>query len=236
MGKAKKSALKLLPPTWREDMFSCASQPDWRQSRPQLTPALALLWLIGCRPTEIERGVHVSYRNGLILIAVQGAKCNEEPGKERGIRARAYKFETRPPLDAHPALLTLREYAEQNGQDGEALVTHKADYLYNSVTALGKAVFPTLRTRVSPYCFRHQIASDLKADPDVPLEDAAMFMGHLSDYSIGRYGRAAHGKRGSGRVKPLAVRASQPVKHSPKVDKLARFKIASANRRKSKPS
>ncbi|NMV37021.1 site-specific integrase [Ralstonia insidiosa] len=232
MGKAKKSALKLLPPTWREDMFSRASQPDWRQSRPQLPSALALLWVIGCRPAEIERGVRISYCNGALLIAVSGAKCNEEKGKERGIRTRAYKFEIGPASDTHPALLTLCEYAEQNARDGEALVTHKADYLYNSVTALGKAVFPKLRTRVSPYCFRHQIASDLKADPDVPLEDAAMFMGHLSDYSIGRYGRAAHGKRGTGRVKPLAVRASQPVKHSPKVDKLARFKIASASRRK----
>jgi hypothetical protein len=51
-----------------------------------------------------------------------------------------------------------------------------------------------------------------------------------ADYSIGRYGRAAHGKRGGERVKPLAVKASRSVKHSPKVDKLARFKIASANR------
>lgn len=231
MGKAKKNVLKLLPPTWREDMFSRASQPDWSQSRPQLPPALALLWVIGCRPTEIERGVRISYRNGVLLIAVSGAKCNEE----RGIPTRAYKFEIGSTQNAHPALQTLREHAEQNGQDGEALVTHKADYLYNSVTALGKAVFPRLRTLVSPYCFRHQIASDLKADPEVPLEDAAMFMGHLSDYSIGRYGRATHAKRGGERVKPLAIRTSRPVKHSPKVDKLARFKIASANRRKLNP-
>lgn len=232
MGKAKKAALKLLPPDWRETMFDRASQLDWRESRPQLLPALALLRVIGCRPTEIERGVRILYRNGTLLIAVSGAKCSEV----RGIHTRAYKFEIGPSLDTHPALQTLREFAEQNGTDGEAWVTHKADYLYNSVIALGKAVFPKLRTRVSPYCFRHQVASDLKADPDVPLEEAAMFMGHLSDYSIGRYGRAVHGKSGRERVKPLAVKASREVKHSPKVDKLARFKIANANRRKPKPS
>ncbi|WP_212635553.1 hypothetical protein [Ralstonia insidiosa] len=120
--------------------------------------------------------------------------------------------------------------------NGEARLTHKADYLYNCVISLGKPVFPRLRTRVSPYCFRHQIASDLKADPAVPLEDAAKFMGHLSDYSIGRYGHAVHGKSGLERIKPLVVTASRPVKHSPKVDKLARFKTASANRQKPKPS
>lgn len=234
MGKAKKFVLKLLPPDWREAMFDRASQPDWRQSRPQLLPALALLWVIGCRPKEIDQGIRVSYQNGQLLIAVEGAKCNEE----RGIPLRGYKFRTR--LDTtgteHPALAALREYAEQNARDRGALVKHSADYLYNSVVALGKAVFPRLRTRLSPYCFRHQIASDLKADPDVPLEDAAKFMGHLSDYSIGKYGHAIHGKKGGERIKPLAIRTSRPVKHSPKVDKLARFKIASANRRNMEPS
>jgi len=232
MGKAKKSALKLLPPTWREDMFARASEPDWKQSRPKLLPALALLWIVGCRPAEIQHGVRISYRNGTLLIAVDGAKCDED----RGIRKRGYKFQVAPASEEHPALAALREYAEQNATHGEAKVTHDADYLYNVVTALGKAVFPTLRTRISPYCFRHQAASDLKADPDVQLEDAAKFMGHRSDYSIGRYGRAVHGKKGRGRVKPIAVQTSQPVKHSPKTEKLARFKIASANRRKLEPS
>lgn len=232
MGKAKRSALKLLPPTWREDMFARASEPDWRLSRPQLLPALALLWVVGCRPAEIQQGVRISYRNGTLLIAVEGAKCDDD----RGIRKRGYKFQMDRASEEHPALVALREHAKQNTLQGEATVAHDADYLYNAVTALGKAVFPKLRTRISPYCFRHQAASDLKADPDVLLEEAAKFMGHRSDYSISRYGRATHGKRGRGRVKPIAVQTSQPVKHSPKVDKLARFKIASANQRKLKPS
>ncbi|WP_412548951.1 site-specific integrase [Ralstonia pseudosolanacearum] len=240
MGKAKKSALKLLPPTWREDMFACASQLDWCQSRPQLLPALALLWVTGCRPTEIEQGVRVYSRGDQLVIEVLGAKCNEAGAPERGQPKRTYGFVTRPDANSaeHPALAVLRVRAEQNMVDGtgSTLVVHSADYLYNSVVALGKVVFPKLRTRVSPYCFRHQMASDLKADPAVPLEDAAKLMGHLSDYSIGRYGRAVHGKRGGERVKAVMVKTSRPVKHSPKVDKLARFKIASANRRKLKPS
>lgn len=61
MGKTKKPALKSLPPTWREEMWERASQPDWRLSRPQLLPALALLWLTGCRPSEIQSGVSIAW-------------------------------------------------------------------------------------------------------------------------------------------------------------------------------
>jgi integrase len=238
MGKPKKPALKSLPPTWREDMWERASQTDWQQSRPQLLPALALLWMTGCRPREIENGVRIYCRGDRIVIEVLGAKCVDAGTRERGQPKRRYGFVTKvePGADEHPALGVLRGLAETNVVEGtgSVVVKHDSDYLYNSVVALGKAVYPTMRTRVSPYCFRHQAASDLKADPDVPLEEAAKFMGHLSDYSVGRYGRSVHGKRGGERVKPLVVTASRPVRHSPKVDRLARFKIASAKRRELK--
>lgn len=184
--------------------------------------------------------MQVAYLRDRLVIEVKGAKCSDDKQKERGQPIRRYVFKTQVTEKPHPALAVLLSMAAKdvaaNGV-GHAAVSHDADYLYNSVVALGKATFPKLRTRISPYCFRHQTASDLKADPTLSLEEAAQFMGHLSDYSIGRYGRAVHGKRGGGRAKPVMVKASRPVKHSPKVDKLARFKIASANRRKKlKPS
>ncbi|WP_247308903.1 site-specific integrase [Ralstonia pseudosolanacearum] len=235
MGKAKKSVLKLLPPDWREAMFDHASQPCWLQSRPKLLPALSVLWLTGCRPAELESGVQIAYLRDGLAIEVKGAKCSDDKQTKRGQPVRRYLFKTPVTEKPHPALAVLLSMAVQdvaaNGI-GHATVSHNADYLYNSIVTLGKATFPKLRTRVSPYCFRHQAASDLKADPTVSLEDAAQFMGHLSDYSIGKYGRAVHGKRGGARVKPVMVKTSRPVKHSPKVDKLARFKIASVNRRK----
>jgi integrase len=238
MGKAKKSALKSLPSDWRENMWKRASEPDWRESRPQLLPALAVLWLTGCRPAEIQQGVRMLLRGDLLAIEVAGSKCTDAGGRERGQPKRHYGFNITDETNA--ALTLLRELAAQNTVNGigEYKVTHDPDYLYNSVVALGKSTFPKLRTRVSPYCFRHQIASDLKADPNVQLEDAAKFMGHLSDYSIGKYGHAIHGGKGRGRPKPLAVQiqTSRPIKHSPKVDRLSRFKIASAKRRALKPS
>jgi integrase len=235
MGKAKKSALKSLPPNWREHMWERASEPEWRNSRPQLLPSLAVLWLTGCRPAEIEQGITMLLRGDLLVMEITGAKCTDADGRERGQPKRRYGFKIDSNFD--PALLFLRTLVAQNvvNGTGQCRIAHNADYLYNSVVTLGKSVFPKLRTRVSPYCFRHQMASDLKADPAVPLEHAAKYMGHLSDYSLGKYGHAVHGRKGGRGVRSVVVQTSRPVKHSPKVDRLARFKIASAARRDLKP-
>ncbi len=238
MGKTKKPALKSLPPTWREEMWERASQTDWRLSRPQLLPALALLWLTGCRPSEIQSGVSIAWGDNVLVLAITGAKCVDAGRRERGQPNRRYAFRTGPNEEAtSPALRALRlcalDAASTSGVS-RCVISHDADYLYNSVVELGRNVFPKMRTRVSPYCFRHQLASDLKSDSDLTLEEAAKIMGHLSDYSIGKYGHAVHGGKG-GRVSPLAVETSRPVKHSPKVDRLARFKIASAKRQSQKP-
>lgn len=236
MGKAKKSALKLLPPDWRESIWAVASTPEWRQSRPQLLPALAMLWLTGCRPAELEQGIELVTRSDQIVVKIMGAKCVDAGGRERGQPTRHIGFHI--DADANPALRFLHALAARNAVDGKGrcTITHNGDYLYNSVVALGRSAFPKLRTRISPYCFRHQVASDLKAatsDRDITLEQAAKFMGHLSDYSIGAYGHAVHGRKGrSGRVKAPFVSTTRPVKHSPKVDRLVRFKRASAVRRK----
>ncbi|WP_080425209.1 hypothetical protein [Burkholderia ubonensis] len=238
MGKTKKPALKSLVPTWREDMWARASQPDWRQSRPQLLPALALLWLTGCRPSEIQNGVTIAWSDDVLVIEIAGAKCVDAGQRERGQPRRRYAFRTGPDHESKlPALGILRLcalHAATATSRARCVVAHNADYLYNSVVELGREVFPKMRTRVSPYCFRHQLASDLKSDPNLSLEEAAKVMGHLSDYSIGKYGRAIHGGKG-GRFKALAVETSRPIKHSQKVDRLARFKIASAKQRSQRP-
>lgn len=238
MGKAKKSALRLLPPDWRESIWVAASTPAWQQSRPQLMPALAVLWITGCRPAEIEQGIELAASRDQLAIKIKGAKCVDAGGRERGQPTRHIGF--RVDADGNPALRFLHALAWRNTVNGAGkyTITHNKDYLYNSVVALGRSAFPKLRTRISPYCFRHQVASDLKAatfDREITLEQAAKVMGHLSDYSIGVYGHAVHGRRGRGeRVKVPFVSTVRPIKHSPKVDRLARFKMASAKRREHK--
>ncbi|QGZ55102.1 site-specific integrase [Paraburkholderia acidiphila] len=241
MGKAKKGALKNLPSNWQDDMWRTASSAEWRASRPKLQRALAILWLLGCRPAEIASGITIGWANGTLVFEVKGAKIVDAGDRERGQPIRQVVF-NRDSLGAaeSPAFAFLADLVQTEGRNEAGIhklvVTHDADYLYNCVVSLGKATYPAMRTRISPYVFRNQFASDLKADPTVSLEDAAKLMGHLSDYSIGKYGHAVHGRKSSkGRVTPVAVRATRPVKHSPKVDRLARFKAASAAKRKQQP-
>lgn len=237
MGKAKKPSLKVLPPDWRETLWRQACEPRWRESRPQLLPALAVLWLTGCRSAELAAGAQVAVRAGRLLIKLRGAKCIDAGGRQRGQPTRIIGFATDD--DANPALTYLYAMSANHTIDGTAQfnIAHDKDYLYNSVVQLGKSAFPKLRTRISPNCFRHQVASDMKADPEISLEHAAKVMGHLSDYSIGKYGHAAHGRKGKiGKITAPFVQTSREIKHSPKVDRLARFKIASAKRRDHKPN
>lgn len=239
MGKAKKTALRLLPPNWRESIWVAASTPEWQQSRPQLMPALAVLWITGCRPAEIEQGIELVAGRDQLVVKIMGAKCVDAGGRERGQPTRHIGFDI--DANANPALRFLHALAGRNAVNGigKYTITHNKDYLYNSIVALGRSAFPKLRTRISPYCFRHQVASDLKAatsDREITLEQAAKVMGHLSDYSIGAYGHAVHGRKGrGGRVGVPFVRAARPIKHSRKVDRLTRFKMATANRRGDKP-
>lgn len=208
MGKAKKGTLKSLPSNWQEDMWRTASTPEWKASRPKLQRALAILWLLGCRPAEIASGITIGWANGTLAFEVKGAKLVDAGGRTRGQPTRQVVF-SRDSVGAteNPAFIFLADLVQSEGfNEGgihKLVVTHHADYLYNCIVALGKATYPAKRTRISPYVFRNQFASDLKADPDISLEDAAKLMGHLSDYSIGKYGHAVHGRKsGKGRVKP----------------------------------
>ncbi|WP_083214327.1 hypothetical protein [Burkholderia stabilis] len=239
MGKAKKSALKNLPNSWRLQMFVQAAKSENRKSRPQLLPALAVLWLTGCRPAELEKGVRISCQEGQLTLEVQGAKTVDACKRERGQPHRTYNFALGPEAESvNPCLTLLRLlHAREIGRGAsEFVVSHDRDYLYNSVVQLGRMAFPGMRTRVSPYVFRHQIASDLKNDRSMPLEEMAAFMGHLSDYSVGKYGHPSYGKSrgGDGCLPKVQIVVSREVKHSPKVDRLARFKMASAKRRSQK--
>lgn len=179
MGKAKKSALRLLPPHWRESIWVAASTPEWQQSRPQLMPALAVLWITGCRPAEIEKGIELVAGRDQLVVKITGAKCEDAGGRERGQPTRHIGFSV--DANANPALRFLHALAVQSAADGTGRYTirHNKDYRYNSVVALGRSAFPKLRTRISPYCFRHQVASDLKAaasDREITLEQAAKVM------------------------------------------------------------
>jgi integrase len=70
--------------------------------------------------------------------------------------------------------------------------------------------WPKRRTTVTPYCFRHQAAADMKADGQLGSGEISAALGHLSDATKSTYGHANMCK-GRG-VAPTRVTAARPVK------------------------
>jgi integrase len=70
--------------------------------------------------------------------------------------------------------------------------------------------WPRRKTTVTPYCFGHQIAADMKADGQLDSGEISAALGHLSDATKSTYG---HAKMSKGRGVALArVIAARPVK------------------------
>lgn len=215
MGNDKRKTLNALPGDWREKGWSKIDD----KAHPKLRTGVALLWLIGLRPSEMQKGVTVVQLDAdHVGIFVQGAKTKDSGGRERGHERRSYVFN----IESEQAAWLFNLCGEPliKGRRQLQFVSN-AGTLYNQVCHLFMRALPSLRQRVSPYCFRHQLASDLKAG-NIDRELIAKTLGHLSDFSQSRYGRRRSGGRGS--IVPISVKTSNSVRRSPKADPMARFK------------
>lgn len=173
--------------------------PDWRERLFQHIPyrhkaAAAICALTGARPAEV-RGVEiVRYGEGL-LLRIPGAKLTSHSGQpERALLIGLDSVEAR--------------YLNGLAEAGPVTVSGSAQALCAAVQRAGRKAFPRARQLVSPYVYRHALASDLKAEGHDP-ERIAECLGHRATESQSAYGRAVHGGQACG---VLAVRASMPVR------------------------
>lgn len=134
---------------------------------------------------------------GALVVKITGAKVGEHAGQaERKLSI---------PLGpaAHPFAVELAERA------GETIQIPDAKAYSGAVRAAGKRGFPRKRATITPYCFRHQAASDWKGGKMEPL-DLSAALGHASDRTASMYGQAQQ-KRGT-TPPPSKVEASRVVK------------------------
>jgi integrase len=215
MGNSKRKTLNALPNDWREKGWLLIDD----RAHPKLRTVVALLWLTGLRPAELQTGVTIVQLDSDHLgILLRGVKTKDAGGRERGHARRSYVFN----IESEPAAWLFNQCIEPAIKNRRQLqFFSNAGTIYNQICQLFIHVLPNLRQRVSPYCFRHQLAADLKAG-NIDRELIAKTLGHLSDFSQSKYGRRRNGGRGS--VVPIAVKTSSAVIRSPKADPLARFK------------
>lgn len=162
--------------------------------------ATALCMLTGARPSEIARGVEITLvkQNNIpiLVIRILGSKITETSGQPERI---LYVSVSR------PESLYLAKTITQGKQ---TISTHPANLCAAFIKA-GRKAFPDFQDTITPYVFRHQLASQLKA-AEIDPATIAKILGHQATESQQAYGYAVSAK---GITAPIVgVSASMPVR------------------------
>jgi integrase len=191
--KVKRVDMKNLPDDWRQQII---------KRMPTYYPATLVAAVTGCRPAELVNGVKLSIENGELVAVIEGVKNTKTTGQPwRNLYW---------PINTDSDLVrSLCEIVESNGG---ALVVKidSAKRFHGAVRSAGKREWPKRKSDVTPYCFRHQAAADLKADGKLSSGEISAALGHLSDVTKSTYGHANMGRAGG--VAPARVTAARAVK------------------------
>lgn len=190
--QTKRVDLYKLPDNWRELMIS--RLPNYRD-------AVAVAAISGCRPAELVHGVEVSAVDGVLKIRISGAKVTEKSGQEW----RELSFDL---PSANPLAVILGRIALENG--GRTVIKiNDAKAFSGAVRSAGKRAFKDFSRTITPYSFRHQFASDLKA-AELPGDKISQALGHFALDTKGSYGEWGSG---TGSMAPDAVSAARSIKN-----------------------
>ncbi len=190
---SKRVRLRGLPNDWREKMFAGL------RSGSKYKDVVAVLSATGARPAEFTQGIAVTLEAaGTLHFKIDGVKTHR--GKygqaERSFSVAVDRTE----------LEYLRERVMQN--NGPLMVKASAGALSDKIRQLSQKVFPNLKSTVSAYVFRHQVAADLKAS-DLPDTEVSAALGHSVDETKGYYG-TAQSARSKGGIRN--IRSSRVVR------------------------
>lgn len=206
--KSKRETLGRLPADWRARIFAATGTIDKARPPSQARKAVAVLWLTGCRPAELENGVEVQMDGGQLVITIRSAKVGEIDNGEvvaaRGLEVRRLRLD--------PTSTPAAELLAGLAAAGPIVVKHPKKSLRTRVNELGREVLAKMRNppSVAPYSFRHAMGCDLKSCDTLTDEQRAMVMGHLSTESLTKYGRR---RRGGGSASPILDVEASAVPH-----------------------
>lgn len=172
-------------------------QPDWisrlfESVTDKHKPATAICILTGARPSEIAQGVMLSLaqknNKPYLVIRIKGSKITDTSGQPE----RVLYIGMDSPIAAFVGKLV---------EGPQSIIsTHPAN-LCAAIIKAGRKAFPRLQETVTPYVFRHHLASQMKA-VGLPLETIAQALGHRSNESQQAYGYAVSA---GGSALPLAA-------------------------------
>lgn len=186
---SKRKDLRGLPADWRERMV--ARLPNYRL-------AVLVQAVTGCRPDELVNGVQLEIQNGYLVATIKGSKVTAKTGQPW--RRLLWQVDSKSPL--------VRQLVAAVQAGPSMAKVENAKAYSGAVRAAGVRQWPQRKTTVTPYCFRHAAASDMKASGiDKALISQAL--GHCSDVTKQYYG-SYHQARGEA-ITPALIEAARTV-------------------------
>ncbi|MDE2259076.1 MAG: site-specific integrase [Betaproteobacteria bacterium] len=205
--QSKKYGLGKLAQDWRERIFESIHSE-------RLKAAVAVLSATGCRPAELEMGVIVRLKDETLQLGIRGAKIDPEKGRGQPLRLLVVDRTT--PWGRHLEKLVL----DSPGQT--ITVAYDAGGISQRLREKSRELWPRRKSLVSAYCYRHFLGKSMRESGE-SAEKIAFALGHASDLSQLSYGRAGGGRKLLGQHGILAATATNPVRHSAKLDRLAKM-------------
>ncbi len=202
---SKKYGLCKLAQDWRERVFASIHSA-------RLKAAVAVLSATGCRPAELEMGVIVRLKDEALQVGIRGAKIDPEMGRGQPVRLLV--------VDRNTPWGQYLEQAVLDCPEQTMTVTYDAGGISQRLREKSRELWPRRTSLISGYSYRHFLGKSLRESGE-SAEKIASALGHASDLSQLSYGHAGGSKKLSGQHGILAATASNPVRHSPKMDRLA---------------
>ncbi len=204
---SKRYGLSKLDPQWREKIFASLHSQ-------RLKLAVAVLSCSGCRPAELERGVIVRFHNNQLQLGIYGSKVDAQTGRGQPVRLLVVD------QSRTWAQFLISELCRHESR--HMTVKYDAGGISQRLREKSREIWPRRKTLISGYTYRHFMGKSMKESGET-AEKIAVTLGHASDFSQGCYGLSGSGKRSAGQHGILAAGATNPVRHSPKTDRLERF-------------
>ena len=188
--RGKRRTLGSLPATWPEQVFSAAPE--------SLRPAVAIHYLSGCRPEELERGIRIVKTPDGIEFVVGGAKVYQKGGLQIGQKERRIRLQFSSDLERRMSDVVP-----------EGVTSCKKDTVRKGLLRLSQSLFPRHSRPVSAYNFRHLFSSRVKRSGGVGEDEIAAALGHASCRTQSAYGTARQSSGGMS----MSASATTPPRH-----------------------
>ena len=206
---SKKETIKPLPDAWREQVIAEVNK--------KYRLEVLLLAATGCRPEEIAKGIDAMVTDKKLILRIQTAKVKDGKivtSKEKklvpylaGQEIRELIFNINSGNIFMKDLFKIFQENYNKNNQPELNSYFRANpnnidkkTLASAITRAGKRCkFEGLEQNITPYCFRHQLAVDLKS-LGVNGDIIAMMLGHAVDTTKGQYGFIKRSKDAQSKV------------------------------------